>query len=113
MEQLCRYADIISFHLPLNEETFHFAADNFFKSLQQRPYIINSARGAIIQTGSLVNALKKNHVSGAALDVLENEKLDTYNQEEIEDLRFLNGQDNVLITPHIAGYSREAFYKMS
>jgi D-3-phosphoglycerate dehydrogenase len=113
MEQVCRYADIISFHLPLNDETFHFAADNFFKSLQQKPYIINSSRGAIIHTGSLINALKNNQVSGAALDVLENEKLDTFSQDEIENLRFLNSQENVILTPHIAGYSREAFYKMS
>jgi D-3-phosphoglycerate dehydrogenase len=44
---------------------------------------------------------------------LENEKLDTYNQGETEDLHYLNKQENVLLTPHIAGYSQEAFYKMS
>ncbi len=113
MEQLCRYADIISFNLPLNDETFHFGNDHFFKSVQQRPFILNSSRGAIINTSSLINALKKGTISGAALDVLENEKLDALNANEAEELRFLNEQKNVLLTPHIAGYSEEAFYKMS
>ncbi len=113
LEQVCRYADVISFHLPLNEETLHFANDDFFKSLQQKPYIINTSRGAIISTTALITAIKTNKISGAALDVLENEKIDSLNKEEAEQYQFLNGQENVLITPHIAGYSKEAFYKMS
>jgi D-3-phosphoglycerate dehydrogenase len=113
MEQLCRYADVISFHLPLNEETFHFANDNFFKSLQQKPFILNTSRGAIIDTCSLITALKNNTIAGVGLDVLENEKIDSLTKDEAEQFRFLNSQKNVLITPHIAGYSKEASYKMS
>jgi len=85
----------------------------FLKSLQQKPYIINTSRGAIVDTGSLITAVKNNSISGAALDVLENEKIDALNQEETGRFRFLNDQKNVLLTPHIAGYSNEAFYKMS
>ena len=113
IEQVCRYADVISFHLPLNDETFYLANDDFFKAVQQKPFIINTSRGAIINTNSLITAIKNNSISGAALDVLENEKIDKLNNEESEQLRFLNDQKNVLLTPHIAGYSNEAFYKMS
>ncbi|MBC7507534.1 MAG: hydroxyacid dehydrogenase [Ferruginibacter sp.] len=113
IEQICRYADVISFHLPLNDETHHFANDHFFEAVQQNPYIINTCRGAVINTASLLAALRNNSIAGAALDVLENEKLDTLNQQETEQLEFLKTQKNVLLTPHIAGYSNEAFYKMS
>ncbi len=113
LEQLCRYSNVISFHVPLTEETHHMANDHFFKSLQQKPYIINTSRGAVVEIPSLIKALKQQLISGAALDVLPNENINTYNDAEKEQFDFLNNQHNVLITPHIAGYSHEAFYKMS
>ncbi|RYY67935.1 MAG: hydroxyacid dehydrogenase [Chitinophagaceae bacterium] len=113
LEQICRYADVISFHLPLTDETHHTANDEFFAALEQKPFIINASRGPVINTASLMKALEQKIIAGAALDVLENEKLHTYNQQQKEELDYLLSCDNVLITPHIAGYSYEAFYKMS
>lgn len=113
LEQLCRYADIISFHLPLTGETNHIANEDFFNSLQQKPYIINTSRGKVVDTPALIQALLNEKISGAALDVLENEKLTSYTQEENNQLALLTAMPNVLITPHIAGYSKEAFFKMS
>ena len=112
-EQLCRYADIISFHVPLTTETRYMADDSFFKSLHQKPFIINTSRGGIIKTTALISALKQGMISGAALDVLENEKISTLTAAEKDNMDFLLQHSNVLITPHIAGYSNEAFYKMS
>ena len=104
---------MVSFHIPLTDETFHLANDDFFSSLKQRPWILNTSRGKIVRLGSLINALKNNWVAGAALDVLENEKLETYSPGEKEQLNWLLDQSNIIITPHIAGYSYEAFYKMA
>ena len=113
MEQLGRYADVISLHVPLTDETFHLAGESFFNSLKNKPYFLNTSRGQTQDTASLISALEKGQLAGAALDVLENEKLESYTAEEKYRLERLLGFDNVLLTPHIAGYSREAFYGMA
>jgi D-3-phosphoglycerate dehydrogenase len=85
----------------------------FFNALEKRPYIVNTSRGKVLDTRALVNALTKNQVKGAALDVLENERLDTYETEELEQLKKLSHDPRVILTPHIAGYSIESFEKMA
>lgn len=113
LEQICRYADIISFHVPLTAETKYMAGESFFTSLQQRPFFINACRGGVTDTAALIKALEAGNISGAALDVLENEKTDSLTEIQKTQLDFLTSQPNVIITPHIAGYSQEAFAKMS
>ena len=113
LEHVCRYADVVSFHIPLNEETFHIADSVFFNSLQRAPYLINTSRGKIVNTDHLIGALKNRHISGAALDVLENEKLNSYTEHEREKMDWLLARPDVIITPHIAGYSHESLYKMA
>ena len=113
LEHICRYADVISFHVPLTDETNHMANDQFFLSLKQKPWVLNTARGSIINTTHLKTALTVGSISGVGLDVLENEKLPSYTENEKELFNWLLDQPNVIITPHIAGYSHEAFFKMS
>jgi D-3-phosphoglycerate dehydrogenase len=113
LEHICRYADVISFHVPLTAETFHMANADFFSQLQQKPFFITTCRGPVTDTAALIDAIQNGLVSGAALDVIENEKLATHNAKEKEQLRFLAGHPDVILTPHIAGYSHEAFRRMA
>jgi D-3-phosphoglycerate dehydrogenase len=113
LDDVIKYADVISFHLPLTAETQYYANVEFFIKLKKQPIIINTSRGSVIDSEALIDAIQNKFISGALLDVLENEKLDTYTSEEQLLFETLNHFDNVMITPHIAGYSHEATYKMS
>ena len=113
LEQVCRYSDVISIHVPLTQETELFANEHFFNSLERSPIFISTCRGKVTDTVALIAALKNGKISGAGLDVMENEKLETYSKDENHRLNWLMAQPNVILTPHIAGYSHEALYKMA
>lgn len=113
LEHIFRYADVISLHVPLTPDTRHMANDDFFNRLEQKPIFVTTCRGEVTQTAALVTALRDGKISGAALDVLENEKIDALTPVQQDQLNFLCAQPNVILTPHIAGYSQEAFKRMA
>jgi D-3-phosphoglycerate dehydrogenase len=113
LQQIQSEAEVISLHLPLTELTHHYANDSFFNACLQKPYFISTCRGAVTHTDALLKALQNQLVRGVGLDVLENEQLDTYTPLELARLKALTDFPNFILTPHIAGYSQEAYIKMS
>ena len=113
MEQLQEEAELISLHLPLTTETRHLAGPAFFSKLRKRPLFISTCRGPVTETAALYDALESGLLRGAALDVLENEKLASYTADERSLLERLCARPDVIVTPHVAGYSFEAFRRMS
>ena len=113
LEQIARYANVVSLHLPLTEDTYHYANADFFNQLTQKPYFINTCRGKTMDTQALIAALENHQIRGAGLDVLENEKIGQLNSNEKQQLQTLMNLPQVLITPHIAGYSEEALERMA
>ena len=107
-KELMEQADIISFHIPYNEETHHWLNKEFLNSCQQKPIIINTSRGAIAKTEDLLWALQNEKIEGLCLDVFEDEPIDQNRIHPIELYKKLMTFDKVVVTPHIAGWSKEA-----
>jgi D-3-phosphoglycerate dehydrogenase / 2-oxoglutarate reductase len=113
LENLQAQADIISFHLPLNPETKYFFDADFLKKCQKKLVILNTSRGNVVKTTDLIQALEKETILGACLDVFENEKPMTYTQEEEAMYEHLYTFPNVILSPHVAGWTHESKYKLS
>lgn len=116
MDAIFKRADVLSFHIPQTEETLFIADTNFFKSFEKSIYVINLSRGKIIRTSALVEALKSKKVLGAGLDVLEYEKTSFesfFEQDLSPDFRYLLDAENVILSPHVGGWTHESYFKLS
>jgi len=116
LDELQQQADIVSLHLPLTEETHYYADAAFFASFAKSIYFINTARGKNTETAALVEALKSGKVRGACLDVIEYEKASLEGLEKdpsLTAMRDLIGMSNVVLSPHIAGWTHESYEKLS
>lgn len=108
-----READIISFHVPLQADTVSFF-DNAFTDAMRKPFIfVNTSRGQVADTLALYDALISGKVTGACLDVFEQEPVPKAEGAVKNALDAMIHMPNVITTPHIAGYTHEALYKMS
>jgi D-3-phosphoglycerate dehydrogenase len=115
MEEVFSRADVLSLHVPLTNETSYLIDKNFINKFHKNIYLVNTARGKNVKTDDLVYALKTGKIKAAALDVLEYE--DTSFEELHADrppaLDYLVKADNVLLSPHIAGFSAESKIKLA
>ncbi|MCI4669288.1 MAG: phosphoglycerate dehydrogenase [Bacteroidia bacterium] len=101
-------ADILSIHIPLSPETREWVNLAFFSSFKKPIYFLNLARGPIVKIADLLQAMDQGLVLAAALDVLPNEKLDRLSDEEKLLYEDLFARENVMLSPHIGGWTRES-----
>ena len=113
LDDIKEQADVLSLHVPLTDETKGWVNDDFFNGFQKPFYFLNLARGEIVSLMALKNAIISGKVLGAALDVLENERLDTLDDREEKLFKYLSNASNVILTPHIGGWSHESYIKIN
>ena len=116
LEELFEKCDVVSMHVPLTEETLFMVNDGFINSFKKNIFVINTARGKVLKTSDLVKNLKSGKVRGACLDVLEYEGLSFENLKAEDlppDFKELVKMDNVVLTPHIAGWTHESNVKLA
>lgn len=108
MEKIYQESDVLSFHLPLTPEVIHLADDTYFTHFQKDIVVINTSRGKVIPTQTLINGLRSGKLIGACLDVFENEKTATFTAEEHALLDQLYAFENTIFSPHVAGWTVES-----
>lgn len=113
MDRIFEEADIVSFHVPLQHDTRHYLNHDFVEKMRKPFVLINTSRGGVVDTKALYDGLLSGKISGACIDVWEEEPITAMSAEMRNYLDKMAVMDNVIVTPHIAGYSAEALYKMS
>ncbi len=104
LEDLLKEADIVSLHCPLTERTKHLIGARELGIMKKTAWLINTARGEVVDENALILALKEGKIAGAGLD--------TFRKEPPEDLRPLCEAGKIVMTPHVAGATEEAFKRM-
>jgi hypothetical protein len=113
LNELQNRADIISIHVPLTVETKYLIDAAFLANLKTGVVILNASRGPVLQTAALIQYINNGKVAYAALDVLENEKIDQLNAAEQATFDLLCKESKVLLTSHIAGWTEASYYKIA
>jgi D-3-phosphoglycerate dehydrogenase len=113
MNQIYQEADILSLHIPLTTETRKMINRDYLNSFSKDIVLINTSRGEIVSHADLAELLETGRIKGAALDVLENEKLNELTTVDREIMTKLFQQPNVIFTPHIAGWTYESHVKIN
>ena len=114
LKELQAEADVVSFHVPLTAETHHYLDRSFIDTMAKPFFLVNTSRGAVVDTEALVAGLESGKVRGAALDVLEYENMQADSLGDVpECVRYLQHSPRTVLTPHVAGWTVESKYKLA
>ena len=116
LEAIYEQADVVSFHIPQNEETKKLFNLSFLRRMKKPFYLLNLSRGQIVDTSTLVYGLQNKLIKGAGLDVLEYEKKSFesfFDQEMPPEFSYLIASEKVVLTPHVGGWTTESYIKLS
>ncbi len=113
LKKLLNSSDIVSLHIPLNDETHYLVDKEFLQEMKSNAILINTSRGGVVKTSELILSLQENKIGGACLDVFENENQKNFLSKEKLFYKKLYNFENVILTPHVAGWTRESKEKLS
>jgi D-3-phosphoglycerate dehydrogenase / 2-oxoglutarate reductase len=113
LDEIFEESDLVSIHVPLTDETRMMVNDDFIQKFKKNIFIVNTSRGEVASTESILKGLQSGKLRGACLDVLENEKLSTLTPTQEEVYSQLFKLKNVILTPHIAGWTVESYRKIN
>lgn len=113
LSEIFARADIVSLHLPLTAETKYFVNQDFLSQFKKKIVLLNTSRGKVVKTSAILTALERNELIGACLDVFENEKVNTFTEEENDLYERLYRLPNVILSPHVAGWTHESKLRMA
>ena len=109
LEELQNHSDVISLHVPLNKSSKNMVDSTFISKVAKPFYLLNLSRGEVVNISDIIYALKNGKIKGAALDVLPNEKLETFNSTEKNEFSYLTENECVIVTPHIGGLTIDSY----
>lgn len=112
-EKIQAEADVVSLHVPLTPDTRNWFTMDVLRGFHKPIYLINTARGEIIRFETLNQALDEGILRGAVLDVLENEKFETFSPEQKLEFERLAARENVIFSPHIAGWTHQSYQRIN
>lgn len=116
MDRIFEEADFLSLHIPLTEETYYLVNSDYIRKFKKPIFLINTSRGQCVSTADLMDGIESGNILGAALDVLEIEKLSFENLDTSnipDSFKRLFSSDKVILSPHIAGWTHESNYKLA
>lgn len=133
LEELFANTDILSLHIPLNDDNYHFVNKDFINNFKKPFYLLNTSRGKVVSLSDLKLSMQEGKILGCGLDVLETENFSNQLEKQnnhtdntnphsnsiknnnplLEDLDDLFKMPNTVFTPHVAGWTRESYYKLA
>jgi D-3-phosphoglycerate dehydrogenase len=106
-------AEVLSLHIPYSAANHHFVNEALLAGFAKPLWVLNTARGEVLDHAALVHGLQSGSVRGAALDVLENERLGTLTPAQEATFTFLKNAPNVVFSPHIGGWTYQSYARIN
>lgn len=113
LKEIQKNASILCFHPNLNDTSFYLFNDDFLEAMERPFYLFNLSRGKVCSLQSILKGLRSGELLGCGLDVLENEVLSSYSAEEQAVFASLTEHQRVVLTPHVAGLTKESYFKLA
>lgn len=113
MQEIFEQADVLTLHVPLTQETKYMVNFDYLQKFLKTIWLFNMCRGEVVVTKDVIELMELQKIKGAGFDVLENEKLNNMSEEEKIWFSYIAASDKTVLSPHVAGWTKESYFKIS